>query len=378
MKIIIIGPAHPYRGGIADTNESLCQTMCEAGHDASIITFTVQYPKIFFPGKTQFSEDPKPENIKTERYVHSINPFSWFKTAKKINKEKPDLVLIRYWIPLLAPSLGSIARLINKNIVKIAMCDNVIPHEKRLGDISLTKYFIRSFDGFITLSNTTIKELDQFTQKKKTYFPHPINKNLGEKKSREEARKYLNLDQKGKYLLFFGLVRDYKGLDLTLQSLGAEKLKSLNIQLIIAGEFYEDPEKYHKLINELGIQENVLIVNKFIPTEEIKYYFSASDMIIQTYKTASQSGVSQIAFHFDCPILVTNVGGLSEIVLHNKVGYVCEKDPAEISECIADFYESDRAVSFTENIKEEKKKYTWEAFTESLLNLYTGLMKNKQ
>jgi glycosyltransferase involved in cell wall biosynthesis len=370
MKIVIIGPAHPYRGGIADTNESFCQTLVEMGHDASIVTFTVQYPQMFFPGKTQFSTEAKPDGIRITRWINSVNPINWLMTAKKINQGKPHLVIVRYWLPFLAPCLGSIVRMLDQSITSIAMCDNVIPHEKRIGDKIFTKYFINAFKGFITLSNTTFKELDLFTNKPKTYFPHPININLGKKLPELKARQRLNLDPEGKYLLFFGLIRKYKGLDLTIDSMALDKIKELNIKLLIVGEFYDDPDKYKELIKSKGLEKNVVIVNEFVPTSDIKLYFSAADMVIQTYHTASQSGISQISFNFDCPILVTNVGGLSEIVIHEKVGYVCERNPEEIANYILDFYKNNRKNEFSKNIKKEKEKYSWKSFAEEVIKLY--------
>ncbi len=375
MRIIIIGPAYPYRGGIADTNESLCQSLNETGHQASIITFTVQYPNFLFPGKSQYNTEPNENEFGIERLIHSLNPANWLWTARHINKLKPDLVIVRYWMPYFAPSMGTIVRLLDKNIVTIAMCDNVIPHEKRMGDRPLTSYFTSAFDGFITLSKTTLQELDEFTTKPKTSYPHPINKNLGNKMDRKEAREYLHLKQEGNYLLFFGLIRDYKGLDLTLQAMGKSVVKDLNIQLLVVGEFYEPKEKYEKIIDELGLQDQVTIIDQFIPTSEIKYYFSAADMIIQTYKSASQSGVSQIAYNFECPILVTNTGGLSEFVQHEKTGYVSEKDPEEIAGYIADYFINNRQDSFSKNMQLEKPKFSWEAFSNQIVGLYNQLSK---
>jgi len=378
MKIIIIGPAFPFRGGIADTNESLCETLIEEGHDASLVTFTVQYPSFLFPGKTQFTTDKKPDHIPIIRLIHSINPFNWLKVAAKINKLKPDLVIVRYWIPFLSPCLGTITRLLKKSIVKIAMCDNVIPHEKRTGDKVLTKYFIKSFNGFITLSNTTYQELNLFTKRPKTYFPHPINKNLGEKVPMDLARTHLNLESNGKYLLFFGLIREYKGLDITIKALAQPSLRKLDIKLLIVGEFYESKEKYTKLIEKNNLNDHVIIVDEYISLGDLKYWFSAADMAVQTYKTASQSGVTQIAYNFDCPILVTNVGGLSEVVLHEKVGYVCEKNPEEIAEHIQNFFINDMRDTFVTNIKKEKEKYSWNKFVKEIIVLYQSITSEKE
>lgn len=373
MKIIIVGPAHPYRGGIADTNESFLKSLIDLGHDAQIVTFTVQYPELLFPGKTQFTDDPKPEGLTIERKINTVNPLNWISSAKYINSLNPDIVVIRYWTPFLAPCLGFIAKRLDSKITKIAMCDNVIPHEHKPWDEALTNYFTSSFDGFITLSETTIKELEQFTNKPKTFFPHPINSNLGDKVSKTEARDRLNLDPEGKYLLFFGLIREYKGLDLTLKALGHPELKAQNVKLIVAGEFYESKEKYLQLIADLGIQDQVIIHDEFIATSDIKHYFSAADLAIQTYKTASQSGVTLIAFNFDCPILVTDVGGLSEVVIHNQVGFVCPKDPIQIADQIQTFFNQNLFDSISANIAIEKKKYSWETFSNKLIELSNQL-----
>lgn len=373
MKIIIIGPAHPYRGGIADTNESFCLSLIHQGHDASLVTFTYQYPGFLFPGKTQFSTEKAPEGIPIQQMINTINPLNWLSTARRINKLKPDLVIVRYWLPFLAPSLGSIVRRLDKSIKKIAMCDNVIPHEKRIGDQNFTQYFMNSFDGFITLSNTTYKEIEAFSDKPKTFFPHPINTNLGQKVTQQEAAKKLNLDPTKKYLLFFGLIRKYKGLDLTLKALGDDRLNNQNLHLLIVGEFYEDPERYLKMIEDYNLSDRVTIINEFVPTADIKYYFSIADLVIQTYHTASQSGISQMAFNFDCPILVTNVGGLSEIVKHDKVGYVSDRDPRKIADHILDFFTRDRYQEFSLNVEAEKAHYSWDSFSDALLKLYASL-----
>lgn len=370
MRIIIIGPAHPFRGGIADTNESFCRSLIAKKHDASIITFKLQYPGFLFPGKTQYTTESKPKDIVIDRWINTINPINWVLMARKINSLKPDMVIVRYWLPFFAPCLGFIARKLNKQITLIAMCDNIIPHEKRFGDKMLTRYFFKAFKGFITLSQATHDELSQFTDKPKRYFPHPINTNLGEKVPQKEARSHLELDVDGKYLLFFGLIRKYKGLDLTLKAFGESKIKELNVKLLVVGEFYDSRDKYNDLINKYDLKEHVKIIDEFIPTSDIKYYFSAADMVIQTYHTASQSGITQIAYNFDCPILVTDVGGLAEVIPHKEVGYVSEKDPAKIAEYIVDFFTNERRDLFIKNIQSEKHKYSWDSFTNEIINLY--------
>ncbi len=373
MKIIIVGPAHPLRGGIADTNESFCRTLNQLGYSASLVSFSLQYPNFLFPGKTQYSAESTPNDLDIQTLINSVNPVSWYQTAKYINAQKPDLVVFRYWLPFMGASLGSIARLLDNKIKLVALCDNVIPHEGRIGDRQLTQYFVKPFDGFITMSKSVEVELDQFTNRPKMYFPHPINDNLGVKQDKLSARQQLGLNPNGKYLLFFGLVRKYKGLDLMLEALGLDTLKKENITLIIAGEFYDDPQIYQNIIDKHGLKDQVIIRNEFIPASDIQYYFSAVDMVTQTYHSASQSGVTQIAYHFDCPILVTDVGGLSEFIPHQKVGYVTPKNPEAIANAILDFYMNNRVETFVENIKIEKQKYSWKTFCEHLIELYNRL-----
>jgi len=368
MKIVIVGPAYPYRGGIADTNESFCRALNSIGHDASLVTFTVQYPNFLFPGKTQYSTDPVPGDLEINRWINSANPLSWSSSAKKIESLKPDLVIVRYWLPYMAMSLGTIARKLRKSCKVIALCDNIIPHEKRIGDTFLTKYFTKSFDGFITMSGTVKKELESFVSRPNICMAHPINDNLGTKISKSEALNKIGLKD-GKYILFFGLVRKYKGLDLTLKALAEKRLKAMNVKLIIAGEFYDDPKEYTSMIEDLGLVDRVIIKNEYIATADIKYYFSAADLVTQTYHTASQSGVTQIAFNFDTPILVTDVGGLSEIVKHNELGYVTEKDPENIAHFIVDFFENERSEKMSKHVEEAKKKYSWEAFGEAVVKM---------
>lgn len=367
MKVLILGPAHPYRGGIADTNEALCRAFIRNGHDAELVTFKVQYPNFLFPGKTQYSNDPKPD-LSIHRWIHSLNPFNWIRTASRIRKMKPELIVVRYWLPFMGPALGTINRLLRKRATIIGLCDNILPHEHRFGDRAFTKYFTKSCHRFMVMSKTVLSELKEFTDKRIDYLPHPINDNLGEVQDKNMSREKLGLDANGKYLLFFGLIRKYKGLDLLLRSMADVRIKSLNIKLLVVGEFYDDPETYYRICDEAGIRGLVHFENRFVATSEIKDYFSAADLVAQTYHTASQSGITQLAYNFNSPMLVTNVGGLAEIVPHKKVGYVVEKDEKEIADAIVDFFENDRFNSYSEQVKIEKEKYSWDHFATVLVN----------
>lgn len=374
MKIIILGPAHPYRGGIADTDESFAAALSKQGHDTQIFTFSLQYPNFLFPGKTQYSGEKAPENIRITRIINSLNPLNWIKTARKINNEKPELIIIRYWLPFLAPCMGTIARIVNKKTKIIALTDNVLPHEKRPGDTLLTKYFINSCNAFIAMSKTVENEMNIFTNKPKIYIPHPINDNLGQKIDKNEARKLLKLEADTKYVLFFGLIRKYKGLDILLNAMAQPRVKQKNIKLIIAGEFYENPKEYTDLIQKLNIEDSVIIDSRFIPLAEIKNYFSAADLSAQTYRTASQSGISQIALNFELPMLVTDVGGLSEIVKNKYTGFVTSKNPEDIAQTISDIFENTDIENIINNIKEEKIKFSWDNFAHKVCTeLYNKL-----
>jgi len=369
-KIIIIGPAFAYRGGIANFNNSLAVEYKSQGADVKIYSFSLQYPSFLFPGKTQYEEGEGPKDIEIIPIVNSINPFNWFKVASRIKKENPDYVIIRYWLPFMAPCLGTIAKLIRKTTKVFAITDNVIPHEKRIGDSLLTKYFVKSSDAFLTLSSSVLDDLKQFTDtKEKIFIPHPIYDSFGDIVEKSTAKEKLGLDENGKYLLFFGFVRKYKGLDIMLEVMADKRIQDIGVKLIVAGEFYDNKEEYIAQINSLNILDYVILRTDFILEDQVKDYFCASDMITQTYRTATQSGVTQIAYHFEKPMLVTNVGGLAEIVPHNKVGYVCDIDTKQIADYIVEFYTGNKEKEFSDNTKEEKKRFTWKVLVEGIDNL---------
>ena len=375
-KIIIIGPAFPLRGGIANFNNALAKTYHQRGDDVTIFSFSLQYPAFLFPGITQYEEGEPPSNINIRSEINSINPLNWFSVSKKINKLKPDVVIIRYWLPFMAPCLGIISRLLNKKIKILSITDNVIPHEKRFLDKELTNFFISSCDGFITLSKSVLNQLSLFTNNaNKKFLPHPIYDIYGSKISKLDALKKLELSSNDKHLLFFGFVRKYKGLDLILKAISDKRVRALGIKLIIAGEFYDNKGYYIKMIESLGIRDNIILHDQFINVNKVKNYFCAVDMVAQTYLTATQSGVTQIAYSFDKPMLVTNVGGLSEIVEHNKVGYVTSKEPSKIADSILDFYNNNRETFFIKNTRKAKKNFSWESFVESVDTLIEKVRK---
>ncbi len=370
-KIAIIGSAYPLRGGLATYNERLAKEFINNGDDVTLYTFKLQYPSILFPGKSQYSESPPPANINIKVAINSINPFNWLQVGRKIKKEKPDLVIVKFWIPFMGPCFGTILRMIKKNnhTKVISIIDNIIPHEHRTGDKAFTKYFIKPVDAFIAMSKSVFKEIEIFTNKPKIYSPHPLYDNFGEIEPKDIAKARLDLPKDLHYLLFFGFIRNYKGLDLIIEAMANKIIEKMPVKLLVAGEFYEDSEPYLKLIKKHNLKNKIILRTDFIPDEHVADYFNAVDLIVQPYKSATQSGVTQIAYHFNKPVLVTNVGGLSEIIPHRKAGYVVNQDPDEIASSIIDFYENPRETEFLPNIMEQKKKYSWDKMLNVIFEL---------
>ena len=372
LKIFIIGPAFPLRGGPAQFNENLCLELNKEGHDAQIISYKLQYPNFLFPGSSQFEKSGSaPQDIKIHTILNTINPFNWLMVARFIRKQKPDFILFRYWLPFFGPCLGTIGKLVKSHTKVLALTDNIIPHEKRIGDHIFTKYFVKNCDGFIAMSKVVLNDLSIFTQNlNKAYSPHPMYENYGDPISIDLARKKLNLNPHDKIILFFGLIRHYKGLDILLEALAAPEIKNQGVKLLIAGEFYDDKNFYLQLIKKLNLQDCVIVHDKFIPNDEVRDYFCAANLVAQTYRNATNSGVTMVGYFYEKPMLVTNVGGLSEIVPNEVCGYVVENNCALISEKVVDFFANNRENEFVKNVKIEKKKYEWIEFINSLLTLY--------
>ncbi len=368
MKITILSPAYPLRGGIANFAGSLYNELSE-GNDVNVISYKRQYPSFLFPGKTQEESDETVADINAENLVDSANPYNWRKVGKKIKYDNPDLLIIQFWLPFFAPCLKTIAKIVKRNnrTLILAVCHNIIPHEKRPGDVFLTKLFFKHVDKFILLSNKVKDELLSIKKESiNIVIPHPVYSKFGEPVDKDKAKSYLNI-QGEKIILFFGFIRDYKGLDVLLKALPLLDEKE-NIKLLIAGEFYSNEREYKKLINELKIEKSLILKTDFIPASEVKYYFSACDVAVLPYKNASQSGIAQIAMNFNKPVIASNVGGLSEVVVNEKTGLLVEKNnPEKLAEAILNFYEKNLERDFVNNILLEKDKYSWSNFSNRLL-----------
>lgn len=367
---MIIGPAHPLRGGLASFNERLAKQFQQQGFNTMIYTFSLQYPGFLFPGATQYSTEPAPTGIKIKVRINSINPLNWLRVGNELKTLKPDIIVVRYWLPFMGPCLGTILRRVQKNKFTKIICiaDNVIPHEKRPGDQQFTQYFIKPIDAFVTMSEKVMKDLHSFTAKPAQQIVHPLYDNFGEAVPKNEARLKLGLPMNDKVILFFGFIRKYKGLDILLRAMNDERIRNAGITLLVAGEFYEDRKFYDELIVQLNISSQLILRTGFIADSEVRYYLSAADFVIQPYRNATQSGVTPLAYHFEKPMLVTNVGGLPDMVPDKKAGIVAEPDAASIATAILTLYELGEDY-FLPHLREEKKKYSWQILAGTILQL---------
>ncbi|MFR9620338.1 MAG: glycosyltransferase family 4 protein [Rikenellaceae bacterium] len=374
MKITILGPAHPYRGGLAAIMQSVAREYIKRGDRVDIRTFSLQYPEFLFPGKSQTLDTPAPADLDIVRCVNTVNPLNWIRVGLQLRRERPDMLFLKYWTPFMAPCFGTIARLARSNGHTKVVCqiDNVEPHEHHIIDRPCNSYFLSSVDGYIYMSDQVGNELRAYTSAPALFSPHPMFDNLGERVPRGEACRALGLDETEQYALFFGLIRDYKGLDILFEAWG--NLKGVGAtkgrKLIVAGEFYTSREKYIEQIERLGIADEIILHDHFVDDADVKNYFSLSDFIVLPYHTASQSGVTQIAYNFYTPMIVTRVGGLPQLVPHDRVGLNCEPTVEGVEQALLMIWTSGTIERFAENIVEERKRFTWQAMCDRITELY--------
>jgi D-inositol-3-phosphate glycosyltransferase len=376
VRILIVGTAFPLRGGIAHYVSLLYKTLVERGHDVRIISFSRQYPKLLFPGKTQDEAGETTIPLASEPVIDSVNPLTWIKAGKLAASYAPDLLIFKFWLPFFAPAYGVIARTakritrkMGKECKVIFIADNVIPHEKRPGDRAFTKFAFKYVDWFIVQSDAVERDLLTVSPKAKYIkLPHPIYEIFGAREDRSNVRKQLGISDDAPAILFFGYIRKYKGLDILLRAMPALIEKLPEIRLIVAGEFYGDREEYESLIKELKIPaKNLVLATDYIANEEVAKYFTASNVVVLPYRSATQSGIVQIAYNFDVPVISTDVGGLAEVVIDGKCGIVVERaEPALIAEAVLKFFSESLEQKFTEGVRDEKKKYSWAGFVEGI------------
>ena len=373
LKIQFLGPAHPFRGGLAAIMQTMARHHQAEGHEVKLKTFTVQYPQFLFPGKSQFTDGPAPEDLTIERCIHTANLFNWIHQGLRIKRERPDVVILKYWTPFMAPCFGTIARLARRNGHTKFICqiDNVEPHEPHFFDRWFNRWFLGAMDGFVYMSEQVHRELAAYTSAPALFSPHPMFENYGEKIDRTEACRALGLDPEKRYALFFGLIRDYKGLDLLLEAWRRLRLKGelADYKLVVAGEFYTDKTPYIKRINTPELKDFVILHDRFIPDEEVKNFFSATDFLVLPYKSATQSGVTQIAYKFNLPVIVTRVGGLAEIIPDGVAGVVCDPSADGVAKAIETILQPERLASLRGGMAEESKRFTWGAMCKKLLEV---------
>lgn len=373
LKIAIVGPAHPYRGGLASIMETMAREYMSRGYDVRILTFTLQYPSLLFPGKSQTVDTPAPTDLHIERRVSTINPLTWWSVGRELCKMQPDIVLMKYWTPFMAPCFGSIARLARKNGHTKVICqiDNVEPHEHHLTDKPFNRYYLGAVDGFVYMSEQVGNELKTYTSAPARFSPHPMFEHFGKRVEREEACRKLGIDPTQRYAMFFGLIRDYKGLDTLLDAWS--KFRREGYKLLVVGEFYASRERYIEQIERLELKDDVVLHDFFVPDEDVRYYFSAAECVVLPYKTATQSGVTQICYNFCTPVIVTRVGGLAEIVPDGKVGYVCEPSVEDVRDALERIFEAGRIEEFAHNMIEERKRLSWSTMCDAIEEVYREL-----
>ncbi|HWK08320.1 MAG TPA: glycosyltransferase [Puia sp.] len=372
-SVIIIGPAHPLRGGLATFDQRLATEFIREEYECPVYSFSLQYPSFLFPGTTQYTTEPAPAGLTILSRINSVNPLNWWSVGEELRKKRPDIIVVRYWLPVMGPALGTILRRVrrNKHTRIIAITDNVLPHEKRPGDVPFTRYFLKSCDAFITMSEKVMADLRSFEKVKPArQVLHPLYDSFGEPIAKQAAREHLGLGD-GKILLFFGFIRKYKGLDILLEAMADTRIRKAGIQLLVAGEFYEDAVPYKEQIDRLGIRDLLILRTDFIPDSEVKYYLCAADAVVQPYRNATQSGVTPLAYHFEKPMIVSNVGGLPALVPHEKVGLVAEPEPGALADAILRFYQMGEAV-FLPHLHREKEKYSWSRLVNTILELSNG------
>lgn len=371
MKVFLVGTAYPLRGGIAHYFALLYNHLLARQHDVQVITFSRQYPKLVFPGKSQEEVRSSGVALPSQQMIDSINPWTWIRTGLWIRKQRPDLVVFKYWLPFFGPCFGTIAAIVrgNGHTKVLFICDNVIPHERRMGDRAFTRFAFRFVDFFIVQSHAVERELRAFQpQAVSQYVPHPVYEIFGQALPKARARDQLSIPFSN-VLLFFGYIRPYKGLDVLLEAM-PRVLEHYPITLLVVGESYEGTAHYLNRTRELGISDAVILHTEYVPNDSVSMYFSACDVVVLPYRSATQSGIVQIAYQFSRPVIATDVGGLSEVVLHEETGLIVPADdPEALANAILRFYDENLEDRFVERVKQEKAKYTWDALVDAIENL---------
>ncbi|MBT8399685.1 MAG: glycosyltransferase [Rhodothermia bacterium] len=368
-RIALVGPSFPHRGGIAHFVDRLTAEMAAAGHEPVVVSFRRLYPDLLFPGKSQFEETSE-RSVPGQApptpglpILDSLNPFTWRRAALEIIDRQCEIVVLNHWLPFFAPALGAIARRVRKKGLRtVLVVHNALPHERRPGDIWLTRFVLNAGDKLISLSEEVRRQLSSVFKRDSVVVPHPVYDHFGEVVEPSRARDELGLPPDAKAILFFGFVRRYKGLDILLEAMPEIVRQLPDALLLVAGEFYKDAAPYHELVDRLGVSQNVRFEDRYIATEQVPFYFSAADVVVQPYRSATQSGVAQIALHYACPVITTDVGGLSEIVHDGETGIVVPApDSKLIGEAVVRFFKDGLGDRMSSSIATFRQGRSWES-----------------
>lgn len=372
--VVLVGPTYPFRGGIAQFTDSMARGLEGRGHSVSSVTFSRLYPSLLFPGKTQYEPD-RSRTARAPALIDSINPLTWRSAAAKILAMKPDVVIFQYWLPFFAPAYATMARLLKRRapgVRLLAVAHNVMPHEGRPGDAALGRFFLRRCDAIAALSESVADDARTLeVEADVRVLAHPIYEHFGSQLPRDEARRLLGLPDDGEIMLFFGFIRKYKGLHVLLRALPQIVRNRPSARLVVAGEFYDDEASYRAIIKTTGMEDRVHVFSEYIPEADVRTYFSAADVIVQPYVSATQSGVVPTAFHFERPVVVADVGGLAEIVPHGEAGLVVPPgDPDALAVAVTSFFADDMAERLANGVRREKAKYGWDSFCAAVEDLF--------
>ena len=373
LDYLILGPAHPFRGGIADTQHELAMALQKNGKKVELLTFTKLYPELIFPGKTQFSDQASPEKLYITQLIHAFNPIKWHKVVKYISSKSPKIIVFRYYTPFLAFVYAWIAKSLPKSIKKVAIIDNWIPHEPSRYDKKLNLFFSKYLDCVTTLSPFVANQVKTDFKRPVWAGFHPINSNLLPIIDQKKARIKLNWESGVSYVLFFGLIRKYKGLELLIRAFDETPLVNQNIKLYVAGECYENQKKYTQIVKSLNLDDQVILDFKFKDTTDIQMLFSASNIVAQTYHKATQSGITPLAYHYQKPLLVSNIGGLKAPVISDQTGLVVKNEPKSIAEGIFEILDKKKLDKFSTNMKKASPKYNWYSFSKQWISFISRL-----
>jgi D-inositol-3-phosphate glycosyltransferase len=375
MKIALVGPFHPWRGGIAQYLGLLGEALAERA-DVRGVTFTRQYPKLLFPGRSQLDPAAPPPRFPVEALIDSVDPFSWRRAAARLERFAPGLVVLKWWLPAFAPAFASSVGPLRRHGTKVVLvCDNLVPHEHRPGDLPLTRWMLRNADGYLVMSDSVESDLERLAPgAPRRRVKHPFYAQFDQGRfTRESARARLGLAADAEVALFFGYIRHYKGLDLLLEAWPAVRTQRARAVLVAAGECYGDPVPYREAAARAGA-DSVLLLDRYAADEEVEALFKAADVVVLPYRTATQSGVTHVAYALGVPVITTDVGGLAETVRPEETGLVVPPgDTIALAGAIVRFFAEDLGPRLRAGVAALRDAHSWRTLADETIALGDAL-----